>query len=131
MIGYTDLSQGTVGAQIGGQAYTELLVFETREALDRFRTGKFAFAANASAVAAKSGASASAKFTNGVAVFVGNEEGLMAEAAIGGQQFTFQSNDAANRAESTAGYHEEKRTETNNNGQTESHYEMDRKSSNP
>jgi hypothetical protein len=42
-----------------------------------------------SAVALKSGAAAAAKYTNGVAVFVYVKGGLMAEAALGGQRFTF------------------------------------------
>jgi lipid-binding SYLF domain-containing protein len=91
MIGYTDLSQATVGAQIGGQTYSELLTFQSKADLDRFTTGKIRFDANASAVALKSGAGASAKYTDGVAIFVRTTGGLMAEASIGGQQFTFES----------------------------------------
>ncbi|MBX3359778.1 MAG: lipid-binding SYLF domain-containing protein [Phycisphaeraceae bacterium] len=90
MIGYCDLSQATVGLQLGGQSYTELIVFQTPAALETFKRGDFAFAAQATAVALKSGAGANAKYTNGVAVFTFAEAGLMAEASIGGQSFTFQ-----------------------------------------
>ena len=55
LIGYADLRQATVGLQLGGQTYTELLAFENKEALDRFKSNSFAFSANASAVAIKSG----------------------------------------------------------------------------
>lgn len=88
-IGYSDLTQATIGAQLGGQTYTEVISFETKEALDRFKLGNFAFSANASAVALKAGASASAKYDNGVAVFTHPNGGLMFEASIGGQKFTF------------------------------------------
>jgi lipid-binding SYLF domain-containing protein len=91
MIGYADLSQATVGAQIGGQTYSELLTFQTKPDLDRFTTGKIRFNANASAVALKSGAGASARYTDGVAIFIRTQGGLMAEASVGGQQFTFES----------------------------------------
>ena len=88
-VGYSELTQATVGAQLGGQSFAELIVFETEDALDRFKLGKTAFAANASAVAIKAGASAQARFQDGVAVFTQPNGGLMFEAAIGGQKFTF------------------------------------------
>jgi lipid-binding SYLF domain-containing protein len=87
--GYCTLTQASIGLALGGQAYTELIFFETQAALDRFKTGNFAFAAQASAVALKSGASANAKYTDGVAVFTMGEAGLMYEASIGGQKFSY------------------------------------------
>jgi lipid-binding SYLF domain-containing protein len=89
-IGYSDLTQGTVGAQVGGQSFSELLVFEHKAALDRFKAGQFGFAAGASAVALKSGVATNPNFIDGVAVIVQPVGGVMAEAAIGGQQFTYQ-----------------------------------------
>jgi lipid-binding SYLF domain-containing protein len=89
-IGYADVSQGTIGLQLGGQTFTEVVAFESDAALKKFETGTFAFDANASAVAMKSGAAATDKYTDGVAVFVDVQGGLMAEAAIGGQSFTYQ-----------------------------------------
>jgi lipid-binding SYLF domain-containing protein len=88
--GYCDLSQASIGLQLGGQAYTEIIAFETPGALARFKTGNFAFGAQATAVALKSGAGANAKYADGVAVFTMNEAGLMYEAAIGGQKFSYQ-----------------------------------------
>ena len=90
MEGYCTLTQASIGLALGGQAYTELIFFETQAALDRFKTGNFAFAAQASAVALKSGASANAKYANGVAVFTMGEAGLMYEASIGGQKFSYE-----------------------------------------
>ena len=55
-----------------------------------FKGGKFALAAQASAVALASGAGAAAKYDNGVAIFIVNPKGLMLEASVGGQQFGYQ-----------------------------------------
>ena len=88
--GYCTLTQASIGLALGGQAYTEIIFFETKAALDRFKTGNFAFAAQASAVALKSGASANAKYTDGVAVFTMGEAGLMYEASVGGQKFSYE-----------------------------------------
>ena len=88
-IGYADLSQATVGLQLGGQTYTEILVFETVNALDKFRQGNFEFSAQATAVALKSGEGTNARFQDGVAVFTMAETGLMFEAAVGGQKFSY------------------------------------------
>jgi lipid-binding SYLF domain-containing protein len=90
MIGFSSLSQATIGAQVGGQSYSELIVFESKDALDRFTSKEYALSANASAVALKSGAAAAARYSDGVAVFVKPTGGLMAEASIGGQRFTFE-----------------------------------------
>jgi lipid-binding SYLF domain-containing protein len=89
-IGYCDLSQGSIGFQLGGQKYSELILFEDKAALDRFKTGEFALAAQASAVAVKSGAGANAKYKDGVMVLTMGEAGLMYEASVGGQKFDFQ-----------------------------------------
>lgn len=90
MVGYCDLSQGTIGFQLGGQEYMELIVFETKAALDSFKSNTFEFSGQASAVAVRSGAAATAPYENGVAVFTMTKAGLMFEASIGGQRFTFQ-----------------------------------------
>jgi lipid-binding SYLF domain-containing protein len=89
LIGFCSISEGTIGAQIGGQSYSELIIFKDKYALDSFKKGEFAFAANASAVAIKPGAAAAANYSNGVAVFIWVKGGLMAEASIGGQKLKF------------------------------------------
>lgn len=89
-VGYADITQATVGAQLGAQNYRELIVFKTQEALDKFKNNQFAFSANASAVAIKNGAAKAADFPNGAAVWVMTRGGLMAEASIGAQRFTYQ-----------------------------------------
>lgn len=89
-LGYCDVSQGSIGAQIGGQSFGEIIFFESKDSLNSFRGGQFALAAQASAVALASGAGAAAKYEKGVAVFVLQPKGLMVEASIGGQQFNYQ-----------------------------------------
>ncbi len=76
--------------QLGGQSYTEIICFETGQNVENFKQGNFRFDAQATAVAIKSGAGANAKFTNGVAVFTMDEAGLMFEASVGGQKFSYQ-----------------------------------------
>jgi lipid-binding SYLF domain-containing protein len=89
-LGYADISQATVGLQIGGQTFMELLAFESAQDFERFVGGKLTFSANLSAVVLKTGAAASARYTDGVAVFVKPIGGVMVEASVGGQQFTYQ-----------------------------------------
>jgi lipid-binding SYLF domain-containing protein len=88
-IGYCDLSQGSIGLQLGGQKYTEIIAFETKPAIQEFKNNNFEFDAQASAVALESGSGANAKYDDGVAVFTMDEKGLMFEASVGGQRFTF------------------------------------------
>ena len=88
-IGDARVTQVTIGAQLGGQAFAEVIFFETKEALDRFKQDRFEMTAGLSAVAAAEGASLDAKYTQGVAVFTVAKKGLMAEASVGGQKFKF------------------------------------------
>jgi lipid-binding SYLF domain-containing protein len=90
VVGYCDMTQGSIGLQLGGQDYAEILVFQTPQAVERFKNGNFRFDAQATAVALKSGAGANAKFADGVAVFTMDEAGLMYEASVGGQNFSYQ-----------------------------------------
>ena len=89
-VGWCDVSQGTIGLQLGGQSFSELILFEDEYAMERFRRGEFALAAQASAVAAASGAAATAKYKDGVMVFTMARGGLMLEASIGGQNFSYE-----------------------------------------
>jgi len=88
-VGTAKMIQISVGAQVGGEAYREVIFFENKDALDRFKDNKVEFSGQVSAVVAKSGASANAKYADGVAVFTEGISGLMAEAAVGGQKFTY------------------------------------------
>jgi lipid-binding SYLF domain-containing protein len=89
LVGYAGILQMTLGAQLGGQTFVEIIAFENEQSLDRFRRSRSALAANASAVMVKAGAAASADYEQGVAVFVQPQGGMMLEAAVGGQKFIF------------------------------------------
>ncbi len=89
LVGMAKLSQVSIGFQAGGQAYREVIFFESKNDLERFKNSRFEFSAQASAVAVTAGASANVKYTDGVMVFTMQKGGLMYEAAIGGQKFKF------------------------------------------
>jgi lipid-binding SYLF domain-containing protein len=108
-VGKTSMTQVSFGFQFGGQAYSEILFFKDEDALARFESGKFALSADANAVAITASASASAgtngteagasgadndartagHWQNGVAIFTIAKGGLMYEAAVAGQKFSF------------------------------------------
>ncbi|PWL40106.1 hypothetical protein DKG77_04580 [Flagellimonas aquimarina] len=88
-VGMAGLKKLNIGLQAGGQAIIEIIFFETQVDLERFKEGKFAFAAETSAVALKSGIAFNAKYKDGVAVFALPKAGLMADASVGGQKFSY------------------------------------------
>jgi len=108
-IGDTKMTQLSIGFQAGGQAFSEMIFFEDRRALDEFTSGNFELGANASAVvitaaasgsASGSGATASASggkkdaataggYKKGTAIFVIAKGGLMYEASVSGQKFSY------------------------------------------
>ena len=95
--GEVSLIKGSIGWQLGGQAFSQMIFFEDKRAYDEFTSGNFEFDATASAVAITAGAQASAGTEGASAgasagpatVFVHTKGGLMYEAAIGGQKFSF------------------------------------------
>ena len=89
VIGSTTVTQLSFGFQLGGQAFSQIIFFQNKRDLDRFTDGNFEFGASASAALITEGANASVDYTNGVAVMTFSKGGLMYEASIGGQKFTF------------------------------------------
>lgn len=109
LVGDTTMTQVSVGFQAGAQAYSEIIFFQTRLDFARFESGKFALGAQASAVAITAGASASTstagtsagmsgternattvgRYQDGIAVFTVAKGGLMYEAAVAGQKFSY------------------------------------------
>lgn len=89
VIGGASLAQATIGLQAGGQQYQEVIFFENKAALDRFKSGKLKFSGQASAVALKEGASVDIAYQDGVAIFTKVKGGIMAEASLGGQKFSY------------------------------------------
>ena len=88
-IGRASMRQINIGFQFGGQAYREVIFFENKETLDRFKENNIEFTAQVSAIAATTGAAATAKYASGVMIFTQQKGGLMYEASVGGQKFTF------------------------------------------
>ena len=89
IVGSSKLKQASVGIQLGGQQYSEVIFFKDQQAFDNFANGNLKFDAQASAVALDEGASIDAAYNEGVAVFTQTLGGLMVEASVGGQHFTF------------------------------------------
>ncbi len=103
--GSVSLVQLSVGFQLGGQVYSEIIFFENKAAYDQFTGEGFELNAQASAVAIAVGANAQAgstgasanaadaqskaAYVNGMAIFTMAKGGLMYEASVGGQKFTF------------------------------------------
>jgi len=108
--GEVSVIKGSIGWQLGGQAFSQMIFFKDKRAYDEFTSGNFEFDATASAVAITAGAQASAgtegasagasagpatgkqaktSYHKGMVVFVHTKGGLMYEASIGGQKFTF------------------------------------------
>jgi lipid-binding SYLF domain-containing protein len=88
-VGTAEMIQATIGAQAGGQAYREIIFFENQDALDRFVHDRIEFSGQVSAIAVKSGAAADARYRDNVVVFSQEKGGLMVEASLGGQKFTY------------------------------------------
>ncbi len=89
IVGKAQLTQVTIGFQFGGQAYREVVFFQDKATLDKFKENNIDFSAQVSAVAAKSGASANAKYSDGILIFTQQKGGLMYEASVGGQKFKY------------------------------------------
>ncbi|UTF59878.1 YSC84-related protein [Gilvimarinus sp. DA14] len=110
-VGNTSMTQLSIGFQLGGQAFSEVIFFETKEDFDKFTSGNFEFGAQASAVAITASANAKvgttgsgigasgtsdkagmqkARYNDGMAVFTHAKGGLMYEAALSGQKFKYE-----------------------------------------
>jgi len=90
VIGSTSVTQLSFGLQLGGKAFSQIIFFKDKKDLERFTQGNFEFGASASAALITEGANASADYSDGVAVLTFSKGGLMYEASIGGQKFSFQ-----------------------------------------
>ena len=88
-VGMAKLKKLSVGLQAGGQAIIEAIFFENEAALAEFKEGEFEFAAGVSAVVLKEGKAKGVKYEDGVAVVALPKAGLMAEASVGGQKFSY------------------------------------------
>lgn len=88
-VGTTEMTEISVGLQAGGQAFTEIIFFESDADIERFKSGKLEFSSGFSAVMADGGASNKPAYREGVVVFSLPKGGMMAEMSVGGQKFKF------------------------------------------
>ena len=91
VLGSSTVTQLTIGYQLGAQAFSQIVFFQNKRDLEKFMNGNFEFGASVSAALITEGANASADFKNGVAVMTFSKGGLMYEASVGGQKFSFES----------------------------------------
>jgi len=89
VVGEATMTEVSIGAQVGGETFSELILFNTPEALRDFKGSNWEMSATVNAVAASEGAAKNAKFQQGVAVFTITKGGLMVQASVGGQKFKF------------------------------------------
>ena len=111
-VGDATMTQVTAGWQLGGQAFSQIIFFQNQTAYEEFTSGNFEFSAQATAVAITAGASAeantgggasagasggkndasttSAGYRKGMAIFTVAKGGLMYEASLGGQKFSYE-----------------------------------------
>ncbi len=110
-VGNATMAQVTVGLQLGGQAFSQIIFFEDERSFREFTSGHFEFSAEATAVAITAGVSAGAStgggmsagasggrndattvhsgYRKGMAIFTIARGGLMYEASLGGQKFKY------------------------------------------
>ena len=108
-VGNTSMTQATIGFQLGGSGFSQVIFFEDKRALDEFVSGNFEFGADAQATALTASAGVSANtagssagaaggkynattkggYNKGMATFTITKGGLMYEASLGGQKFSY------------------------------------------
>ena len=89
MVGFCDMKQATLGFSFGGEYFREVIFFKDKVDLDSFRAEEYTFSAQVTGVAATAGAAAKADYQAGMIVFVTTDKGLMVDASLGGQKFTY------------------------------------------
>ncbi|HBG78078.1 MAG TPA: hypothetical protein DDW84_04405 [Phycisphaerales bacterium] len=99
MVGYCDMTQATLGFSFGGEFFREIVFFRDKEDLDKFKSGEFTFSAQVTGVVLKAGAAAKADYKAGMAVFIAADSGLMVDASLGGQKFSYESKVILKKAE--------------------------------
>ena len=95
-IGTATLNQLSVGPQVGGESYAELVVFQNEAAFNRFTNGDLAWGAQASATIVKAGTAAGDRFDQGVSVYLLPKGGLEVGASLNGQKLTFHPDNSGN-----------------------------------
>lgn len=90
LVGMASMTQLDIGAQIGGEAYSEVIFFNSEEAFKKLKNNELELTSQVAAIAVEEGVSLNTKFNDGMAVYVLPKAGLMAEVSVGGQKFEYQ-----------------------------------------
>ncbi|NOX85003.1 MAG: lipid-binding SYLF domain-containing protein [Chlorobi bacterium] len=88
-VGATEMTQLSIGGQIGGKSYAEIIFFKSKAEYEVFITGRYEVAVTLAAVALDYGVSNDLAYSDGVAIVTKDNGGLMAEATVGGQKFSY------------------------------------------
>jgi lipid-binding SYLF domain-containing protein len=88
-VGHSTITQVNVGPQLGGQSFSEIIFFKDKRELDNFKKGNYELNAQVEGIVVTSGVATTIDFSHGVAVFVLPKAGVMAEATVGGQKFSY------------------------------------------
>ncbi|MAT81717.1 MAG: hypothetical protein CMJ29_08745 [Phycisphaerae bacterium] len=88
--GFADVTQGSLGAQLGGMSWSEIMFFENRWTFDKFRSNQFAASANASWAGPNEGGTNTLNYSGGVMIFTMDTKGFAVTAAVGAQQFNYE-----------------------------------------
>jgi lipid-binding SYLF domain-containing protein len=89
LVGYSSISQASIGFSFGGESFREIIFFESKEDLEEFQAEEYTFSAQVSGVALTAGAAAKANYNQGKIVFIIAESGLMVDVSLGGQKFKY------------------------------------------
>ncbi len=89
LVGRSSITQFNVGPQLGGQSFSEIIFFKSKEELDNFKKENYEMNAQVAAIVVTAAVATNTDYSNGVAVFVLPRAGVMAEATVGGQKFSY------------------------------------------
>ena len=89
LVGRSMITQLNVGPQLGGQSFSEIIFFRSSKDFDHFKQGNFVLSAQVTAIMVTTGMATNTDYSNGVAVFILPKAGVMAEATVGGQKFSY------------------------------------------
>lgn len=90
VVGGTKLSSIKFGLVAGVATFSQLMLFDTEEAWNRFKEGKFVAGADAGAVAMKSGGAGAVSYNDGIAIFITDQDGIMGDISVAGEKFSFE-----------------------------------------
>ncbi|MEI6848067.1 MAG: hypothetical protein WCK32_08585 [Chlorobiaceae bacterium] len=90
LVGHSAITQVNLGPQLGAQSFSEIIFFQGKGDLEEFKKGNYELNAQIAAIMITTGMATNIDFSNGVAVFVLPKAGVMAEATVGGQKFSYE-----------------------------------------